>query len=331
MRKRQSRRAFLGATLVAGAASVGYAVVAQEAQPDFELGGRTEGWQGVAPDVLEGEENPTLTLLEGEEYVLVWSNEDGRGHNFAIENENGEDLFATDIITTGNQTVEFTASTEMFEYYCQPHPQSMRGSIEITDDPEAEGVISSEGGEQTQTDEQEDPQENIDEEPTETFELVLTESGWEGQSPEAIQGQTNPTLQLATDEVYEVTAAVERCSATHQTGHGFTVVDEDGQEVAHTDFLDAGQSKSIRFVAEDRIAGYIDERQLAVGGTIEVSGDGDGRDDGQNGQDAGGTQSGDGNGGDDEKSEAREEREEGKGETEDGRDENDDNESDGGS
>lgn len=273
MRERQSRRTFLGATIAVGAASVGYAVVAQEAEPDFELGGRVSGWQGIAPDVIADTENPTLTLLEGEDYVLVWSNEDGRGHNFAIETEGGEDLLATDISASGNQTVEFTASAEMHEYYCQPHPQSMRGSIEITDDPDAEGVISPEGGEQgAAEDEAEDPQENIEEEPTETFEFVLTEGGWEGRSPDAVAGETNPTLELTTDDVYEVVASTERSREEHETPHVFTIIDEEGQEVAHTNFLHPGQSQSVLFVAEDRLARYIDETQLDVGGDIEVGG-----------------------------------------------------------
>lgn len=321
MRESQSRRAFLGATLAAGAASVAYPVVAQEAQPDFELGGRVSGWQGIAPDVIAETENPTLTLLEGEEYVLVWSNEDGRGHNFSIETEGGEDLLATDIIASGSQTVEFTASAEMYEYYCQPHPQSMRGSIEITDDPEAEGVISPDRGEQMQEEDQEQTQQPTGE-PTETFEFVLTEEGWQGQSPDAIADRRNPTLSLTAGEVYEVVASTELAKKKHLTPHVFTVIDDEGQEVAHTNFLRPGQSQSVRFVAEDRFARYIDETQLDVGGDIKVSG-------ADGGADGGGAQNeSEQNTTTNEKSEEREER---KGETEDGRDGGSGNESENGS
>ena len=67
------------------------------------------------------------------EYVLVWENADGLQHNFAIEDENGEDLQASELVREegATQTVTFTATEEMAAYYCQVHPQSMRGDIEI--------------------------------------------------------------------------------------------------------------------------------------------------------------------------------------------------------
>lgn len=74
-----------------------------------------------------------MPLEEGTEYTLVWENGDGLQHNFAIEDENGEDLLATDLMSQQGETqsVTFTASAEMAEYYCQVHPTSMRGSIEV--------------------------------------------------------------------------------------------------------------------------------------------------------------------------------------------------------
>ncbi len=100
---------------------------------DIELGGRAPGWQGRAPSGIEGTTNPTLTLQAGTDYTLVWENLDGIQHNFAITDANGEDLLATDLVGErgATQSVQFTASPEMAEYYCQVHPETMRGPIEI--------------------------------------------------------------------------------------------------------------------------------------------------------------------------------------------------------
>ena len=100
---------------------------------DFQLLGEASAWRGDAPDDISDEENPTLELEADTEYVLVWENADGLQHNFAIEDENGEDLQASELVREegATQTVTFTATEEMAEYYCQVHPQSMRGDIEI--------------------------------------------------------------------------------------------------------------------------------------------------------------------------------------------------------
>nr|WP_277410089.1 plastocyanin/azurin family copper-binding protein [Natrinema longum] len=74
-----------------------------------------------------------MTLEEGAEYVLVWENGDGLQHNVAIEDESGEELLASDFMSEEGttQSVTVTASAEMAEYYCQVHPESMRGTIDV--------------------------------------------------------------------------------------------------------------------------------------------------------------------------------------------------------
>ncbi|GAB7017193.1 hypothetical protein JCM18750_00540 [Halostagnicola bangensis] len=126
-----------------GSATIFGATVAvgqeNEVDDEIELEGRTSGWIGESPDEIEGERNPTLELVEGEEYTLTWENGDGAGHNFVIEDEEGEEEFVqTDVISgTGEtQAVEFTAEEGMAEYFCGPHPQSMRGEIEFVDEDE---------------------------------------------------------------------------------------------------------------------------------------------------------------------------------------------------
>ncbi len=104
-----------------------------DAQADIRLVGDASAWQGESPERIAGTENPTLPLEEGAEYTLVWENGDGLQHNFAIEDESGEDLLETDLLGEqgATQSVTFTASAEMAEYYCQVHPSSMRGTIEV--------------------------------------------------------------------------------------------------------------------------------------------------------------------------------------------------------
>lgn len=104
------------------------------AQGEFELAGDREGWVGREPSEIQGETNPTLTLEAEQNYTLTWTNADGATHTFTIEDDEGNDVVGpTDQLTEegDSQTVEFTATEEMTEYYCSVYPQSMRGSIEV--------------------------------------------------------------------------------------------------------------------------------------------------------------------------------------------------------
>ncbi len=101
---------------------------------EIRLGARISGWVGIEPDAIADERNPTLQLVQGETYTLTWENLDGAGHNFSIESEDGEEQFVSTEIVAGageTQTVEFTAEEGMANYYCEPHPVSMRGDIEF--------------------------------------------------------------------------------------------------------------------------------------------------------------------------------------------------------
>ncbi|GAB3668408.1 cupredoxin domain-containing protein [Halopiger thermotolerans] len=100
---------------------------------DIRLLGDASAWRGVAPDAIADAENPTLALEAGTEYALVWENADGLQHNFAIEDENGDDVLASEFVGEegATQTVTFTATAEMAAYYCQVHPETMRGSLEV--------------------------------------------------------------------------------------------------------------------------------------------------------------------------------------------------------
>lgn len=145
-----SRRRFMQATAAASAV-VGFtgAASAQDEDDDeddengdneFELGGASDAWVGEAPEDIEGEDNPTLVLEEGESYEVTWENLDGVEHNFVIIDEEGDQIVESELIGEEGetQTVEFEAEEEMSEYYCEPHPQTMRGDISFDEEEEEE-------------------------------------------------------------------------------------------------------------------------------------------------------------------------------------------------
>lgn len=114
------------------AASQETPTAAQEATPIL-LGGETSHWLGLAPEAIHEAENPTLTLQADSTYRLVWMNIDGREHELIIEDGDGNELVATESATQQGATrsVTFTASREMAQYYCEYHPQSMRGDVTL--------------------------------------------------------------------------------------------------------------------------------------------------------------------------------------------------------
>ncbi|ELY82181.1 hypothetical protein [Natrinema pallidum] len=139
----------------AGTALTG-AVTAQENGSEDEetdrqpiiLAGRIEYWYGIAPVEIEGEENPTLDLEDGEVYELVWINADGAEHELIVETEDGQELEASDSSEEAGETVSMTfeANEDAAEYYCEFHPESMRGDVEFND-----GFDLSTGGDDAET------------------------------------------------------------------------------------------------------------------------------------------------------------------------------------
>ncbi|MCU4927058.1 hypothetical protein OB905_13900 [Halobacteria archaeon AArc-dxtr1] len=92
--------------------------------------GTRGGWDGMEPEMIEGETNATLVLFEGQEYEFTWENGDGDSHNVELWDQNEEivDDYATELTNDDEQTLEFTASSEMTYYRCLPHAQ-MQGNI----------------------------------------------------------------------------------------------------------------------------------------------------------------------------------------------------------
>lgn len=80
------------------------------------LGGRVRGWQGFrlpGEATATGSENPTLNLQEGTTYTLMWENLDGAPHNFAIQDDQGNNLEVLEPLTVQSDTFsEINNTTE---------------------------------------------------------------------------------------------------------------------------------------------------------------------------------------------------------------------------
>lgn len=99
----------------------------------IKLGGKIPGWQGQTPSAIQGTTNPTLSLEPGTTYRLMWVNLDGAEHELIIEDGSGNEITATESASKKGVTrsVTFTATKKMAQYYCEYHPQSMRGNIDV--------------------------------------------------------------------------------------------------------------------------------------------------------------------------------------------------------
>ena len=141
-----SRRTFLktaaatGALVGVGATAAQETTTQETTQPtSYEFDAAIGGWFGSAPAAIEGEQNPTLELQAGQTYTVTWTNADGFRHNFVVLNAAGDEVVRSEIISEqgATQTVEFEATEGMTEYFCEIHPGSMRGDLEVTGRDEA--------------------------------------------------------------------------------------------------------------------------------------------------------------------------------------------------
>ncbi|WP_266083103.1 cupredoxin domain-containing protein [Haladaptatus caseinilyticus] len=100
---------------------------------EIRLGAKQSGWQGRAPKSIKGKKNPTLTLHPGQKYTLTWENLDGKEHELYIVNKKDKPVVKSEDAEEKGKTVSttFTASKKMTQYYCEYHPQSMRGDIKL--------------------------------------------------------------------------------------------------------------------------------------------------------------------------------------------------------
>ncbi|MFU8867027.1 PKD domain-containing protein [Natronococcus sp.] len=106
-----------------------------EAGTEIVLDGYASHWEGVEPSEIEGEQNPTLVLEEGEEYTIEWINADGVTHDLQIWDESDDlvDDLATDSVDAEDEgdSLEFTADPEMVTYVCEYHAANQVGDLVV--------------------------------------------------------------------------------------------------------------------------------------------------------------------------------------------------------
>jgi plastocyanin len=257
---------------VAGFAGVGELGRAQAA--DFELDGDSDGWVGRSPEAIAGRTNPTLNLEPGRTYRVTWTNVDGAPHSFVIEDADGNRLAGTEIADEegASLTLEFEATSPMAEYYCEVHPESMRGQVAVGDGGIADEGTA-EGGEatgETTADAETEPMTEdgpppvIDEG---TVVLGGQASHWLGLAPSGIQGRENPTLRLRAGRECELVWV-----NLDGVEHDFHLADAAGEDLADTSAReDVGDTHSTTFEATPEMAEYycIFHRQ-SMRGSVEI-------------------------------------------------------------
>ena len=104
---------------------------------EIYLEGYMRGFYGVEPDLIADIRNPAILLFEGNDYEITWENGDGGTHNIAVRDANREVVgdYSTRNMRErgGTQTLAFEATSEMHEYVCEPHPNSMVGYFRVVD------------------------------------------------------------------------------------------------------------------------------------------------------------------------------------------------------
>lgn len=129
----RSRRAVLD---VAEAAATTTDFATLDAESDgtrIKLTGVSGGWVEQSPSSLASEVNPPLQLEPGEKYTVVWLNGDGYAHNFVIIDQEGDEVVRSEPMEVQGdlQKVTFTATEEMDTYFCEFHPNGMRGDVKV--------------------------------------------------------------------------------------------------------------------------------------------------------------------------------------------------------
>ncbi|WP_137289992.1 PKD domain-containing protein [Natronorubrum halophilum] len=106
-----------------------------ESGTDIALEGSASHWKGTGPSEIDGEENPTLVLTEGEEYTIEWTNGDGMDHDLQIRDDSGDvvdDLISDTVGEQGESTtLDFTAHADMTTYICGYHEINQVGDLVV--------------------------------------------------------------------------------------------------------------------------------------------------------------------------------------------------------
>lgn len=104
-----------------------------EAGETIMLEGQINGWTGLQPEAIDGVENPTLVLEDGEEYEIGWEPADSMEHNIELWDENEElvdEEYKLELTSDPGDPLSFTASEDIAYYRCNPH-SNMQGEIRV--------------------------------------------------------------------------------------------------------------------------------------------------------------------------------------------------------
>lgn len=216
-----SRRSILKTTAAATTTLIGVSaattVAAQETT--FELGGETPGWQGESPSSIGGQTNPTLELEAGTEYEIIWENLDGAPHNVVIEDDSGNQFVRTELINEqgATQSVTFTAEAGMSTYYCEAHPQSMRGSVSVSGSEPTSTATPTETETETDTETSTETETPTETETAETTSTPATETEAENKSNTATETDTESDADDGPMMADEACPNSESASASNDT------------------------------------------------------------------------------------------------------------------
>lgn len=100
---------------------------------EIRMGADAVGWSGQAPASIADRMNPTLYLEDGAQYTFVWENLDGVEHELYIATDSDDVVVESESAEEAGETVRttFTARSSMTTYYCEYHPQGMRGNMVV--------------------------------------------------------------------------------------------------------------------------------------------------------------------------------------------------------
>lgn len=155
--RRSVLRALGGAAALSAASPlVARTAAAQTDRTTVVLGARRDYWLGLQPRAIEGQQNPTLRLRQGDPYRIVWVNLDGARHRFRLLDGEGNVVGQTEESDQQGATraTRFRAREELAGYDCEFHPEAMQGAVELgegfqTTTADRGATETTEGGEAT--------------------------------------------------------------------------------------------------------------------------------------------------------------------------------------
>lgn len=119
-------------TIILNAAEVGENETAEQGEDESAEQGESEMYRWVDS---AGTENPHLNMVSNMEYAIKIDNPTDEEHELIIENEKKLKVGGSEHIEPGKNTeFEFKfMNTDELNYYCEYHPETMRGIIKVAE------------------------------------------------------------------------------------------------------------------------------------------------------------------------------------------------------